>query len=50
MASSNTAISNAQGIGTTNEREIKPMELPLDQLNQLKSQHEVTDVLMSETT
>ena len=44
MSAATQAINNAQGIGVTNEREISPMDLTLDQLNQLKSQHEVISI------
>ena len=40
MATSNAAIAASANVGVTNEREIQPMQLPLDQLSQLKSQHE----------
>jgi prefoldin alpha subunit len=40
MASSNAAIAAASTVGVQNEREIQPMQLPLDQLSQLKTQHE----------
>jgi len=36
----NSAIVNAQGVGTQNEREISPMQLSLEQLQQYKQQHE----------